>query len=614
MIDNDRRRSATIDKDRQLQFDAHNETRKALESHNARMTRHERELTPRALLVGALIGAVLALANLSMGLKTGWNESGNITASILGFAAFAAVSRWLSSPYSPLENCITQTTATSAGAMAFTSGLVTTFPAFSMLGIESPAALIALWGASMAVLGILAGALIQRRLIHEERLPFPTGTAVSKLVSTMHRSGQEAVRQAVVLIAVAVGALVFTVFRDEPSIALIPAILSPAWTIAGFSLAQLTVAVQLSPMLGAIGVLIGARLGVSLLLGGLIAWCGLAPRLLERGIVASAEYTEVVGWLVWPGVGLMVSAAFTSAILQLVALRRRGSGDEAPECGDATDVAEVEGPLRIARGRERRVWATLGLLASLGMVGVGWALGAPVWLLVLVLPLTLLSASIAARGAGATDIAPSGPVAQITQVGAGLIVPGALAPNLIAASAAFGVTSQAVQTLWNLKATHLLRGSMRAALWAQLIGSMVGLAVVVPAYVVLSEASALGGPALPCPGSHVWKAMAETLAQGASAIPLGAQPALWAALGLGVLLALGESYTKSRWLPSPIAMGIAFVTPGFFAVTIGLGSVLMGLASAFRPTWTARWGSSIAVGGIVGESLAGVMLAAMSAL
>ncbi|MCB9652962.1 MAG: OPT/YSL family transporter [Deltaproteobacteria bacterium] len=580
-------------------------------------TPNDRELTPRALVVGSLIGAVLALANLSMGLKTGWNESGNITASVLGFATFAALSRWLSSPYSPLENCITQTTATSAGAMAFTTGLVTTFPAFSMLGIESPAVLIALWGASMAVLGILAGALLKKRLIHDEQLPFPTGTAVSKLVSTMHRSGQEAIRQAVLLVVVAACALAFTVIRDEPALAalaIIPAILAPAWAIGGFSLSQLTVALQLSPMLASIGVLIGVRLGVSLLIGGLIAWCGLAPQLLARQIVDAPDYNALVGWLVWPGVGLMVSAAFTSAVLQLRALRKNALAATASHDQQPTPSDDIATGFRALENRDRRVWWALATFAAFGMLGVGWALGAPVWLLLIVLPLTFVSASIASRGAGATDIAPSGPVAQITQVGAGLVVPGVLAPNLVAAAAAFGVTSQAVQTLWNLKATHLLRGSVRAALWAQLVGSLVGLAVVVPAYVVLSEASALGGPSLPCPGSHVWKAMAETLAQGSSAIPPGAQPALLIALALGTLLAFGERHAKGRWLPSPIAMGIAFVTPGFFAVTIGLGSIIVGLASAFRPAWVERWGSSIAVGGIVGESLAGVILAALAAL
>ena len=41
------------------------------------------ELTPRALASGLLVGALLCVANLYMGLKTGIADSGHVTASVL---------------------------------------------------------------------------------------------------------------------------------------------------------------------------------------------------------------------------------------------------------------------------------------------------------------------------------------------------------------------------------------------------------------------------------------------------------------------------------------------------------------------------------------------------
>src|SRR2546429_7796151 len=55
--------------------------------------RGEPELTMRALFSGTAIGGVLAAANVFMGLKTGWNDSGNITACIVGFAIMTAWAR-----------------------------------------------------------------------------------------------------------------------------------------------------------------------------------------------------------------------------------------------------------------------------------------------------------------------------------------------------------------------------------------------------------------------------------------------------------------------------------------------------------------------------------------
>ena len=44
-------------------------------------------------MVGLAIGALLAVADVYMGLKAGWWDSGSITASLLAFALFSVLSR-----------------------------------------------------------------------------------------------------------------------------------------------------------------------------------------------------------------------------------------------------------------------------------------------------------------------------------------------------------------------------------------------------------------------------------------------------------------------------------------------------------------------------------------
>src|SRR5437016_5140807 len=95
-----------------------------------------RELSLRALVAGAGIGALLAAANLLLGLKTGFWDSGSITAALLGFALFQALGR---RTFSPLENNVTQTTAAAVAAMPSAAGLLGALPALGLLGRTVPA-------------------------------------------------------------------------------------------------------------------------------------------------------------------------------------------------------------------------------------------------------------------------------------------------------------------------------------------------------------------------------------------------------------------------------------------------------------------------------------------
>ena len=50
-----------------------------------------RQLSPRSIITGMLIGAVMSISNLYVGLKTGWGLGVTITACIIAFAVFKAL-------------------------------------------------------------------------------------------------------------------------------------------------------------------------------------------------------------------------------------------------------------------------------------------------------------------------------------------------------------------------------------------------------------------------------------------------------------------------------------------------------------------------------------------
>ena len=104
------------------------------------------EVTLRAVLVGLGIGAVLAIGNVYIGLKTSWWDSGNVTAAVLGFALLAPGARRGRRPYSLLENNITQTAAGAVAIMPPALGLLGALPALQLMQHHFSAWAIGAWG------------------------------------------------------------------------------------------------------------------------------------------------------------------------------------------------------------------------------------------------------------------------------------------------------------------------------------------------------------------------------------------------------------------------------------------------------------------------------------
>ncbi len=560
------------------------------------------ELTLRALVAGCGLGVLLAAGNVYTGLKTGYVDGGSIAAAVVAFAIFARKKRRPSDAYSAAENNLSQTIASSAAMMSSTTGVVGPVAALSLADHHYPAWALATWGIALGTLGIVVARSLRERLIVVEALPFPTGRATGEVIDAMHASRSTAGRARVLFIALAVAAAI-TWLRDAQPVWLPQAIMLPAGH-AALSAASLWLGVSLSPVMLSAGLLIGPRAGVSVLCGAIGAWGILAPLALAMKWVASVDYASLVGWLLWPGIGLLVSSTLTSFLMDwrgiLRGLRDLRSWDQSPSAERTVEPAS-----------RARSWALVTIASVFVTVGIGWRVfGVHPLIALLALALSFVLAGVCARAAGETDIAPAGAGGALGQILLG--APG-FVTSLFCGGVIFGTVAQTAQTMWAFKAGHRLGAHPHAQAIGQMLGAVLGAIVVIPVYGLLLHAYGLGTPIMPAPGALSWKATAEAVQLGTAAMPNHAAIAAGIAFVLGVGLTLLGRTRFARWLPSPLPLGIAFVIPAPLAGAIFVGGVAFALLRAWRPTWTEEHVPTFAAGAIAGESLTGIVIAALLA-
>ncbi|HEY6877813.1 MAG TPA: OPT family oligopeptide transporter [Polyangiales bacterium] len=543
------------------------------------------ELTVRALITGSALGALLAAANVYTGLKTASIDGGNITASVLSVALFSGARR----KFGPLENNLTQTIAASAAVMASTVGVLGPIPALALSGFAASPWLLVAWGLALGVLGVMVAVILRPQLISADGLPFPTGLATAEVIEAMASGAGNALRKAWSLLVAALFAGVFGWLRDGPG--WIPQALLLPGALLGAPLAVLSVGLSLSPLLLATGLLIGARAAGAMLLGSAVAWCGLAPWLLRTGVASDADHAR--DWLVWPGAAMMLAGSLTSLALEWRAIQR-GVRD-----------------LRKFQSRGNRSFQLLAAACVIATVAVArWAFQLGPLLTLASLVLALVLSGVCARSAGETDIAPVGAMGTVGQLALG---GNGTVASLSAGSLVSGVATHTAQTLWAFKTGERLGATEKAQMLGAFVGAGIGALVVVPSYAVIARVYGIGSEKMPAPGVMSWKATADAVQGGFSTLPPYAASAALLGLALGFVFTLLARTRWSRFVISPVAIGIGFLTPFAMAATAFVGGLLLLSIAKRWPAWCEEHVSSLAGGAIAGESLFAVVLAALIA-
>lgn len=570
-------------------------------------------LTPRALVLGSLIGAVMCLSNLYVGLKTGIAFPVALIACVVGLGVWRVLARiWPSkagSGFSLVETSAMQSTASSAG---YSTGgtIISASVAWLMLaGQHPPGWALVLWTLLVSALGVLFAVPLQRAFLRREPLTFPTGLAAAAAARALHSGDKEGRQGAQALGLGVLGAALLALARD--GLRLLPASIALPGAVRGLPLASLSFSLDLGLLPLGAGALMGLRIGASLLLGSILCFGLLVPWLHTRGALSEPGFMAALGWSMWPGTALVTSASFTHLFLQRGAVRRSFSALLARE--PATEVLSL-------RGEVPRRYIAMGIaVLSAGVVAMGASVfGVPWHLGLFGVLLSFALAVVACRVTGETDVTPTGPLGQVAQLTFGVLMPGNTLANTAAASLAGSTATASADLLTDVKAGLMLGAWPRQTFLAQLWGCVVGSLVIVPAFLVLvPDSSALSEQRFPAPGGVFVAGIAQVLATGWGALSVEARWGTFAAGLLGIALALLEQRAPEplrRFLPSAVALGLAFVIPASLSLSMFLGALAAALLARARPAFALAAAVPLAAGLIAGESLVSLSVTLFEAL
>jgi putative OPT family oligopeptide transporter len=236
-----------------------------------------KELTPRALLIGALFGVVFGAVTVYVGLKAGLTVAASIPISVLSISILRVFGR-----ASILENNIVQTTGNAGQSIA--SGVIFTLPALIFLGFDLETSRIFALALLGGWLGVLFMIPLRRQLIVEEHgtLVYPEGTACADVLKAGEQGGSFASR---VFLGLGLGA-VYALFQNENLLRLFPG--TPNWS-PDFDpngqqiLKGAAIRADVTPEYLGVGYIIGPKVAAIMLAGGVFSWLVLMPAIMFFG-------------------------------------------------------------------------------------------------------------------------------------------------------------------------------------------------------------------------------------------------------------------------------------------------------------------------------------------
>ena len=600
-----------------------------------------KELTIRGLILGSLITTVFTAANVYLGLKVGLTFASSIPAAVISMAVLSAVK-----DSSILENNIVQTLASAAGTL---SAIIFVLPGLVIVGWWTgfpfwPSFLVCLSG---GVLGVLFTIPLRRALVTNSDLPYPEGVAAAEVL----RVGSEARGELRVdagearegLIAVVFGALASAGLAIVAATRVLTAEVTGFFRLGTFGSSGYNIAWSLA-LLGA-GHLVGLSVGLAMLAGLVIAW-GIAVPILTHLQPVPAGLTMAAHTLtVWRTEVRFIGAGAigVSAIWTLATLAKPVVG------GLASTIASSR---LSATGDDRDrdlppVWIVLltvgctivaGWLAYVFVQGTVLAPHA-IRLTLIAVPFVVIVGFVIAGVAGymaGLIGASNSPISGIGILGivscSSILVfavtpspetrPALVAFALFVTAIVFACATISNDNLQDLKTGQLVGASPMRQQIALIVGVVAGAAVIPSVLNLLAHAYGFAGAAnvgvvaqnpLPAPQATLISALAQGVIGGNLD---------WKMIGIGALVGTGligldaALGAMGRLRVPPLAVGIGIYLPMSATFAVVVGSVVatwygkVARESSNYPR-AERLGTLMASGLIVGESLFGVLNAAL---
>ncbi|MCA9541516.1 MAG: OPT/YSL family transporter [Myxococcales bacterium] len=498
----------------------------------------------------ALLAGTLSVTNIYTTLLTGWGDGGSIIAVIASALILGIISR----KHITVESLnLGQTMASAGGSVGFS---VCAFAAVKMVdptfAPDQPTMMVLF--VAMGVLGALVGASVRKQMV---KYFFPSGTACAVIQRTLTSEGETAKRPVrLLLIWGSLSALItiptkIALKKGEGAILHSIEILKEH----GIGLA-------VEPLLYGIGIVVGPRIGLGMLLGALAGSLVIIPTLKAYEFPPSV-YGD---WVKWMAISVLTVPAFaTIAFAYLYRVQPETPAGFSPGATEYAPPASrpmiygVLGFLSIAvTAYTCQLLFGLSWLGSLLTIALSW-------------PLCIMNG----RVTGDTDINPVRLVAIVILTVFAWIVGGGVVAVLGMAIIGGTLAGMAVDMMQDYRTGFLVDANPHHQTTVQLIGTVVGALAAVPFILYLDKSIGFGpGTSLVAPGAQIWSAMAKAFAGGAA---LGT-PLITACIAVSVGFVLYAWLTvnpkSARYMPSLFGIGIGMLLPFEMSAAIFVGGLI----------------------------------------
>ncbi|ADK28019.1 OPT family oligopeptide transporter [Corynebacterium pseudotuberculosis] len=597
-----------------------------------------RELTLRAVIIGGLITLVFTAANVYLGLKVGITFATSIPAAVISMAILRRFAG-----HTIQENNVVQTIASAAGTL---SAIIFVLPGLIMVGWWSgfPYWTTAFVCAIGGVLGVMYSIPLRRALVTGSDLPYPEGVAAAEVLKVGNDAGNaeeyEGNKKGLAVIVwggiASVGYSLLTAMKGVAGEVSTTFKVGAGGTMFGSSLSLALIGV---------GHLVGPAVGISMIVGLLISYGVLFPYfsaapLAEGGELASVVNSTFVGEVRFVGAGAMAVAAVWTLIKIIgpivKGIKESLASSRTRAAGGDVDLTERDIPFKLVVGTILAsmlpVSALLYLFIHASEIAHHTAT-LVIFSIVFVLLIGLIVASVCGYMAGLIG-APNSPISGvgiIVVLASALLIkvvtgsesdtnaPALVAYTLFTSAVVFGIATISNDNLQDLKTGQLVNATPWKQQVALIIGVIFGSIIIPPVLQLMLDGfgfvgmEGAGDNALAAPQA----ALLSSVAEGIFGDSLN-----WNRIGLGaiigvIVIIIDELLKRTKgWSLPALSVGMGIYLPIALTAIIPVGAFIGYFYDKWakkqsNPEFSKRMGILLATGVIVGESLFGVLNAAM---
>ncbi|MEG1825845.1 MAG: OPT/YSL family transporter [Gordonibacter sp.] len=503
------------------------------------------QLTLRGILIGCVGCIIITAASVYTALKMGALPWPIVFAAIISLFFLKALGHGKAS----LNEANVTHTVMSAGAMV-AGGLAFTIPGIWMLGFADQVGWFEMLAVALSgvILGLICTAALRRHFIEDADLEYPIGEAAAQTLIAGNAGGKVGLK----LFGSMGLAGLYTALRDFFGVI-------PAMLLSNVSIPGVAFGIYNSPMLLAVGFLVGTGAVVVWFGGALFANFGIIVGGSAAGFWDIASAQGIVSSL---GMGVMMGAGlgviFKNILPKAIKMLKDTKGSITLGAAASTDDLPASGGAR-RRMRISAGLAACGVAAVALLICFGLQLG-PIPALIVV-ALTWVATAMSAQSVGQTGIDPMEIFGLIVLLAVAAVSNVPQVQLFFVAGIVAVACGLAGDVMNDFHAGHVIGTSPKAQWVGQAIGAVLGAVVAVAVMAVL--VGAYGPESFGPQGSFV-AAQASVVATMVSGIPSVPAFAIGLAAGLGLYL-LG--------FPS-MMLGLGIYLPFYLSFSAFLGAMV----------------------------------------